>query len=250
MSDPVRRRARVILGATCYADAEPGLQIAVLLAQSIGANIEGCLVADEAAIAAASLPRARSVSLSGQPIPSVDAGALMAAFRADARLFEHRLLDAARHASLQSAFQQARGALTGVLEGLAAAEDVIVYGMQRMLRSTARRDAPLVLVATDSVPGTGILKLAVDLARRMQTRLVVLAESTFVEEVRAALDALPEGTAAEVAPITAETPLLTRVDRMSPAAVLLGGGGPGMPPVPRLIEAARCPVILPMQEAV
>ncbi|MDW3118730.1 MAG: hypothetical protein R8G60_13845 [Roseovarius pacificus] len=172
-----KRPARVLLGATCYTDAEGTMQIAVLAAREIGAELHGLLVVDESILAAASAPRARSVGFSGARIAQITAEQMQAAFRADARRFREQLLRAARGASLGAGFRQERGRLAAVLEQGAGAGDLIVYGFRR-----APRDSDCVILiasATDSAPR--LTALAAHLSEGLGKPLIVLVPAQTAE---------------------------------------------------------------------
>ncbi|NNE51865.1 MAG: hypothetical protein HKN30_05620, partial [Sulfitobacter sp.] len=76
---PSTTRTRVVLGATCYADAAASLQVALVLAKQISADIHGCLVTDDAILASVSYPNARAVAYSGRSFHSVSEQSMRAA---------------------------------------------------------------------------------------------------------------------------------------------------------------------------
>ena len=233
------RRAHVILGATCYADAEASLRVAVVLARQIGGEIHGCLVTDEAILASVAHPRARAVAYSGHSLTKVTSKTMHAAFRSDARLFKDRLLRAARQASLDSKFSEASGRLTGVLQDKAKAGDLIVFGFRRAIRDGDR----VVLVAGDTPPDTDLLNLGVQLSATLGKRLTLFTVPEFTAEITSRLSELAV-TTYDLLPFTGNEELLVELDRMSPSAVVLGLGASDHPSVMRLVDAARCPVIV------
>ena len=109
-------RHRVVLGATCYADAEGGLTVAIELARHAGAELHGLLVQDEASLSAVRVMRARVLSFSGEPAAEVSEQALLSAYRADARRFAERLRGAARMARLRAEFRAVEGRLWDVVQ--------------------------------------------------------------------------------------------------------------------------------------
>lgn len=232
-----KRPARVLLGATCYTDAEGTMQIAVLAAREIGAELHGLLVVDESILAAASAPRARSVGFSGARIAQISAEQMQAAFRADARRFREQLLRTARGASLGAGFRQERGRLAAVLEQGAGAGDLIVYGFRR-----APRDSDcVILIASATDPAPRLTALAAHLSEGLGKPLIVLVPAQ-TAEVRPA----PLAGLAGVDVIAFDTPeaLLARLERCRPAVVVASGPYAALPPVARLLDAARCPLIL------
>ncbi len=240
-SDDLSRRAHVILGATCYADAEASLRVAVVLARQIGGEIHGCLVTDEAILASVAHPRARAVAYSGHGIAKVTSKSMQAAFRSDARLFEDQLFRAARQASLDSKFSEASGRLTGVLREKAEAGDFIVFGFRRAIRDGDR----IVLVAGDKRPETELLNLGGRLSAALGKRLTILAAPEVTAEITSRLSELAV-TTYDLWPFNGNEELLVELDRMSPSAVVIGLRSSDLPSVMRLVDAARCPVVVPV----
>lgn len=231
---------RVILSATCYADAEAALHLAVLLARQVGAGLHGLLVSDEAILEAARHPHARAVSFSGQAVSQVTVETMRAAFRADARLFEKRLVQAARDAVLDTGFSAIGGRLMAVLAQITGARDIVVVGFRRALREG---DA-LILVLGDRNPDSGQLSLALHLAAAAHKRLVVFATPRWEEEIVAAFRRDSGVRHNEYRPYLGTGNLLRELERMSPAALIIATGQDEALPVTALINAARCPVIL------
>ena len=233
-------RARVILGATCFADAEASLQIAVVLAKQINGELYGVLVTDDAILASVSTPHARTVSYSGRSLPNVTEKSMHAAFSADARLFEKRLVGAAQSASLVSGFSEARGRLTGVLSEDAAAGDLVVFGFRRIVADGDR----VVLVFGGTPPDPDLLNLGAHLSKTLRKPLTVFAAPEFETDITARLSELSV-TTCDLQPFTGVGTLLIQLEMMTPAAVVVGFDISGFSSVMRLIDAARCPVVVP-----
>ncbi|MDI3338084.1 hypothetical protein QKW60_16875 [Defluviimonas aestuarii] len=239
MSETASPHARVILSATCYADAEAALHLAVLLARTAGAGLHGILVSDETILSAAAHPHARAVSFSGQAVTQVTVETMHAAFRADARLFQKRLTEAAQKAVLETSFSAIRGRMMAVLARSAEARDIIVIGFRRSIKDG---DA-LVLVLGDRDAGHDQLAFALQLSALTRKRLIVFATPRREGEVVAIL-ARQRGNLHEYRPYLGTANLLRELERMSPAAVIIATGQEEVPPVGALINAARCPVVL------
>jgi hypothetical protein len=238
---PAARRARVILGATCSVDAMGTLQIAVQIARRRGADLHGLLVTDEAILAAASGPRARAVAFFGGQIAPISPARMLDAFRADARRFETALLRAAQAASLHAAFRQAQGRLATALDDAAGAGDLLVYGFARPERGA---DC-VVLLCDGTAPDADLTELAAQLASHPDRPLVALCPPGAEAALRAALDvhAAPGAQAPVVVPVADPSALLDQLERRRPAAVIAAAPRDALPPVGRLLDAARCPVI-------
>ncbi len=218
-----RVRRRVVLGATCYADAEGGLGIAVELARHAGAELHGLLVREEASLSAVRVFRARAVSFTGEPSAEVTETALLNAYRADARRFAERLGGAARLARIAAEFRATEGRLWDAVQKAAGPGGVAVFGYRRALGDSG--SVVLVLGQGRAAPG-----FAAPLATGLKKRLLVLSEAS-----------PPPGVEGER--FKGPDELLRRLDALSPAAVIVAADPAALPPPTRLVEAARCPVV-------
>lgn len=216
-------RRRVVLGATCFADAEGGLHIAVELARHAGAELHGLLVREEASLSAVRVFRARAVSFTGEPAAEVTETALLRAYRADARRFAERLGGAARLARVAAEFQATEGRLWDAVQKAAGPGGVAVFGYRRAVGDSG--SVVLVLGQGRAVPA-----FAAPLAAGMKKHLVILSEG-----------AQPARAAGEV--YHGPDELLQRLGALSPAAVIVAADPATLPPAARVVEAARCPVV-------
>jgi len=208
------QHGRVILCATCYLDAEAAMSLATELAGQTGAALHGMLVHDTATLSASFGMASAVVSYSGVRATGVTMEDMLGAFRADARRFRDRLQRLARDASLSAAFQEAEGPLTAAVQATATPGDVIVFGFKPL--ALGAHDLVLVLEDNGTVP-----EFAQNLARKLNKQLVVM-------------------------PLTGQMQqdMLDRLDRMAPAAVILVSANPDLRSLTRIIETARCPVIV------
>ena len=230
-------RARVILGASCYPDAEAALALALDLARQLGAELHGVFVR-ETAVLAAGYAHSRVVSYSGQRETGLTAGALARAFRADARRFEGLLARRAKAAALVSSFREAEGHLQEELRRSAAAGDILISGFKPIL--TAAGCIAVILAEGQAVPG-----FALRLARTVRKPLVALvACAPQAQPGSAAAPAGPPGDVAETRLCAEPGVLLRQLEHMSPAAVIVAAPLAGLPPPARIQEAARCPLVL------
>ncbi|MHA6265109.1 hypothetical protein ACXYMO_18055 [Arenibacterium sp. CAU 1754] len=232
-------RTRVILGATCFADAQSALSLAVELAKQMNAELHGLLVQDEAIADAMTNPQALAISFSGARSVSLNPASMLAAFRADARQFEAQLLRCAKAAALGSAFRATEGRLTHVVEQTAAAGDLIVFGYRR----TIRDGGDLVLILGDDGIVKSPARIGAALSRRLGKSLSVFVREGHEAEARNRL-AEYGLSAPQIIGYTGTGALLSALDRMAPAAVIAAMDQPDLPPVARLVDVARCPVIL------
>jgi len=226
---PKRRPTRVILGATCYADAEAGIAVAVGLARVLSGELQGLLVEEESIVAYAGLPFARVIGPGGRAEGGLSAERMRAAFRRDARAFERRLAEAAGAAALGWSFAARPGRLATVLGEIAGAGDFILLGHRAARPSEGE---VVFLPAPDGDPALGALaeRLAGALGRPLR---VLAGTAGAAAPVGAALERLPTRAA-----------VMVRLARLSPAAVLAEAGAVAPGDVTDLAETARCPVIV------
>lgn len=235
MTDPehTSRGPRVVLGATCYVDAEGALSLAVALARSMKADLHGLLVQDEAILSAANRPRAQAVSYSGLGTTGITADAMQQAFEADARRFEQMITAAARAAAVSAAFRADAGGLAEALRQTARAGDLAVFGFRRATRDSG--SLVLLLGERDDAP-----EFAAPLAKALGKRLVLLR---YGQQNATVAHLASHGTGPEALFANTAQTVLRHLERLSPAAVIMTAYHPDMPPISRIIDAARCPVI-------
>ena len=196
--------ARVVLGATCYAEAHAALAIAVRVATRLGGEVQGLLVEEEAALAVAGRPGARIVTPGGRLLTGVGAEHMARAFLSDAQRIERELEAAA--GALSWSFARRAGRRAAVLAAALAAGDVLVLGGEA-LRAQAgsvvyvagpRPDPELEEIAADLAEALG-LPLRVLLPPAPEAALARLAgrpveRATSAEALRAALSMLRAGS--------------------------------------------------------
>ena len=236
-------RTRVVLGATCYADAAASLQVALVLAQQISGDLLGCFCADDAIIASVSYPNARAVSYSGRRFPSVSAQSMRAALHADARKFEEHLISEARRASLRAAFTRARGPLSDVLQQAPGAGDLVVFGFRRGLDG----GDSIAVLCGEGRPDPQALALGAALSRRFGKTLSIFTTPAFHGDIADHLSEL-HVPRYDLQPYTGIDAARARLDRMSLAALVVGVELPDVAAALRLMDAARCPVVVPIHK--
>lgn len=246
-SDNSIRRHRVILGATCYADAEAALHLAIELAKRTGAELQGLLVSDDTALSAATRPNARAVSFSGATMTRVTVDTMRTAYRGDARLFETQLLRRAAAASVRHGFRAMEGRLSRVLMETADAGDVIIFGYHR-----AVRDGDSIVIVLDpevgGVDGDEALRLAAGLSEALHKRLIVFPGNDGQREIAATMAG--RGVfSPEIRPFGDAQSLLRHLEGMSPSAVIFATQNPDPALMTRIVDAARSPVIVPVSDA-
>ncbi|MDH3264640.1 MAG: hypothetical protein OEM24_11645 [Paracoccaceae bacterium] len=159
--------ARVVLGATCYAEAHAALAVAVRVATRLGGEVQGLFVEEEAALAVAARPGARIVTPGGRLLTGVGAERMARAFLSDARRFERELGAAA--GALSWSFARRAGQRAAVLAAALAAGDVLVLGGE-----APRAPAGSVVYLAAPRPDPELEEVAADLAEALGLPLRVL----------------------------------------------------------------------------
>lgn len=228
-------RARVILGASCYPDAEAALVLALELASQLGAELQGVFVR-ETTVLAAGYAQSRVVSYSGRRETGLTAGAIAKAFQTDSRRFKGLLSARAGAAALVSSFREAEGHVQEELRRVSQAGDILIFGFKPILRVAG-------CIAVILAEGQGVPDYAVRLTRKTGKPLVAL--------IACAAGAAPDAGLAGQADSGLETrfctlpdALLRQLEQMNPSAVIVAAAPADLPPAARIQEAARCPLIV------
>ncbi|UWQ35343.1 hypothetical protein K3555_22715 (plasmid) [Leisingera sp. M527] len=228
-------RARVILGASCYTDAEAALVLAMELARQLGAELQGVFVR-ETAVLAAGYAHSRAVSYSGQRETGLTGAALAKAFQADARRFRGLLSARAAAAALESSFREAEGHVQEELRRVSQAGDILIFGFKPILRAAGR-------IAVILAAGQGVPDYTQRLARKAGKPLVALVACPAGAEPVPA-PAGQEDSGLETRFCAQPEALLRQLEHMNPAAVIVAAPLADLPPATRIQDAARCPLIL------
>ena len=134
----ISHRPRVVVSATCFADADAAIKIATRLAQTIGGEVLGILVEDESISRFAELPFAKVLAFpagSHQPdMPQVNSRAMQIAFQRDAGDFRRILAKTARDSSVDWQFESKRGKIVSIMSSTARKGDLVLLGYQQARR--------------------------------------------------------------------------------------------------------------------
>ncbi len=215
MSAPVRERWRILIGAVSFADAESVLRLAEKISTVLTLDLGGLLIEDSDATGS---PQARLVTLSGNlvPGPSVEQAGVIA--RAEARAFRAALSRLADARGVGWSFETRTGGLVSGLIGESRGWDLLAIGY----RQTHRPSGRIILLGAERGEGG---------------------------EAEAVVDALAAtlGTRVERLPRPDDDDTLDRLSRSHAAAVVVelsDGEVLAEDALQRLIDAARCPVLI------
>lgn len=169
---------RIVIGASCYADTVPALDLAVNLAKGTNSRLEGLLLEEDAFFELAAWPSQKAISLRSGRLENITPTLMKEAFRRDAEIFRKTLATAAEQAALEWKFEQRRGSVENIIENTRSEFDIVLLGFQQLTRA---RPNILLIASTDAeksdlrnlaerLPGQKTLKveeLSVDLANNL-----------------------------------------------------------------------------------
>lgn len=238
---------RIILGATCFADADSAIAIAVDLAREIDGEIKALLIEEEAISHFSSLPFARTVSVSGEPSEEVTPELMRKAFDRDARVFRQTLGSAAKRATLEWSFEERKGEFKSILEQDAVEGDFVLVGYQSLGRSSSNE---VLLVEDVTSADNDLVKLASQIANAMSSSLsaAILSHDKANARSRASeLRGLLANAGIHVASILAsnnKSATLDYIQNNKLTAVVTSEITAKALGLDALLSAGRCPVLL------
>ncbi|PCI05060.1 MAG: hypothetical protein COB78_00060 [Hyphomicrobiales bacterium] len=233
---PVRR---IIIGATCFIDANAAIPIAVQLASQSNGEIEGLLVEDEAILDYAASPSARVVNLKGSSIERVTQGKMLDAFRRDASAFKKMLSASAGDAFVTWTFQSWRGQFTSLIDRTTNAGDMVLFGYSRAKLSPGE----IIVVCDDVTAPEALINVAVKIAAERRLPLVILLPPSINETVAKYLNRMNMDQS-HISIVSGADEVLEYLSKRSPIAVLLSKSRLLDMGLRILMDAARCPVIV------
>ena len=148
-----QKKRRIVLGATCFADASSAIDIAIGLAKPTGAKIDAMLIAETAITHFSSFPFARTISKTGQSIQKVTPEAMQKAFRQDAISFRTTLAKATQKAALDWSFKEVEGEIDTFLDSAPDETELVLLGFQNIQK---RKTSKILAVESveEKLPGS------------------------------------------------------------------------------------------------
>lgn len=244
MSDSVKTH-RIVIGATCYADATSAIEIGCFLAQSTNGELRAVLIEEEAVFDLSARPSARVVPVGGLSRP-VTPEEMFEAFRRDAAAYEKAIREGAAKRALRWSFEKRRGAFPVEMDNDLTTGDLIIFGRQVLRRGLG--EVLVVDYANDL--DVSLVEMAANVAREMRLPLHVVL-------LRHAPDAailVSDHARSRMQRLASNVTILEDDDtfgalpaaiRRGPAATLMISAALARDiGIGRLLDAARCPVIL------
>jgi hypothetical protein len=213
----VKNSGRVIISATCFADASSAIELATFLAKKLKLEIKAYFIEDESAFGATNLPFARATSITGGS-SKVTHAEMRDAYLRDAKTYEIALSNAARTAALNWSFEQMKGHPETLLVDARAKGDLILFGFQKL----QKQKGVIGVIQESELPNSELTKLGASLSRTLGLPLktVTVPVCNPTEDV---LNFLQDNS-------------LTAIIMSHKTALSLG--------ISTVLEAGRCPVIV------
>ncbi|WP_299567722.1 hypothetical protein [uncultured Sulfitobacter sp.] len=227
---------RILVGAGSFADAAAALRLVERLPSRFRKGLGGVLVEEVATLATCQMPHQRIVMLSGATIIPPGLDQLRTLMKADARAFRKSLARAAFPVGADCVLAQDKGELVGTALRAAASWDILVIGYRQVHKIPGKI---VVLEMVDQSSQT-MKDVSEALSHQLSTNRVVFSVGSRAE------DKVDPPSAGEVRFARFEDALaaLTRTHAQAVLIDLSDGPVRTRGDLARLVEAARCPVLV------
>ncbi|MGO4916330.1 hypothetical protein [Pseudogemmobacter sp. W21_MBD1_M6] len=160
---------RIVIGASCYADAMRAIPLAAILASWAKSDLRGVLVEDTQTLVIAELPFSRGVTAAGTRVASVTRQQIELSLSGDARAFQTDLARRAKEGLRDWTFETLHGEV--MAQTLAAADqgDIVLIGHRRLHEHIG----PIAWLCDPDQTTRRSFDIAAALARNLQTPLAV-----------------------------------------------------------------------------
>lgn len=162
-------RQRIVIGASCYADAMRAIPLAAILANRAESDLRGVLVENTQTLVIAGLPFSRGVTAAGTRMASVSRQQIELCLSGDARAFQAELARRAKEGLRDWTFETLHGEV--MAQTLAASDqgDIVLIGHRRLHEHIG----PIALLCQPDQMPRRSFDIAAALAHDLQTPLVV-----------------------------------------------------------------------------
>lgn len=241
-------RTRIVVAATCFADADPAIRIAVSLARRLDGDIRALLIEDEAVLQSAALPFARALLGSERSSRPVTQGDMQSAYLRDARRIEGSLEVATRQSAVRWSFERRPGRARALLDQAAGSGDLVLLGHHQQRPGIGE----IVLLDTSHPPREDLVKLGAELARETGSVLRLFTDVPVQDGLVGGADDPPRrflsGRSFVVQERAADRErFLAHIARSRPHAVLMGRTDALELGAETVSEIARCPVMVDLR---
>lgn len=231
MTRTVHTALRILVGASSFADADAALHIVERLTDTVWVGLGGVLVEEEM-LEICQIPNQRVIQPSGTITMPPNKAQLRTLMQADARAFRKSLARTARPTGTEWVFAQERGDLVQASLHAAANWDVLVLGY----RQVHKRRGKIVIFGTHGTGDSAMNAIARWLSSQLNT-----------EGIYFSFNDVPEPATGGVVRFDILDDSLKALTHMNAEAVLVDlrqGAVRTQSDLARVLEAARCPVIV------
>lgn len=221
-----QKHRRIIVGATCFADADAAIEMAANLARMVKGEVLGLLVEDDSILDYADLPFAKILTFQHGKVQPVTRKTMDSAFQRDARNFERRLANAAEQIAVKWSFERKRGQMMPLLHSAASAGDFIFLGYKK----TGLPRGEIVYIDFVGKASDPVLDLSKAISGEMRLGLKTINLSEIESQNNGNI-----------------TNTLNYLRKTSPTAVIVVTDNRHNLDLLDILETARCPVILSVQ---
>ncbi len=227
---------RILVSAGSFADAAAALRIVQQLPASFFAGLGGVLVEEGDIIATCQIPDKRIVLFSGTTVSAPNLSQLRTVLKADARAFQRSLARTAGPSGTSWVFAQDQGELVSTSLRAAAGWDVLILGYRQIHRVAGK----IILLETSGRPSDDLATASWRLAQHSGAdRLVFTVKSQAGAPARR-----PTENTIEFDTLGDALRVLTRTHAQAVLVDLRTGPVRNQADLSRLLEAARCPLIV------
>jgi len=231
MTEHSLRARRILIGASCFADALSALRLVDAAEDLPPTDIRGLLFAEVPPEESAGSSGRRVVTPSGALVAAPSGRRAQALIAADAKAFQHQIACMAQSCAASWSFEMRAGELVEGVWGAEEAHDLLLVGC----RPGHLRKGKVVLLTASGETSVEAKALAEALGRRLTAEVVLLALGP--------AEAPGGGHQGEDSPLRA---LHSRLNRINAEAVVmdLAAAGFRSPELLRaVLAAARCPLL-------
>ncbi len=242
---------RIIIAASCYADATRAIPMAAGLAQWAGTDLHGILVEQDEALTTVGMFSARLITSTGAQVAAPTLPQMRRSLASDARVFEAEL---AKLANLcRWTFERLQGDLMARMRAAAKPGDILLVGHHGFYRHLGA----VMLIHSPGQAQHRAFDIASELARSQNAPIFICAAIPDRKQrrlVSAELDAMLRranipGSIAHIFDSNVE--ILDRINRSSAVAVIIDAqAGPFKSDADMrlLLDVARCPLVIVSSE--
>jgi len=235
---------RIIISATCFADADASMGIAEVIAQIVKSDVLGLLVEEESILRFADLPSATVVALQSRTRQPVTPDAMGKAYQRDANAFKTILARTAKNASINWSFHHKCGQLIPLIKSVALKGDLILLGHQLTRMSSGE----IVCLCYDEDNEKGLRNLAVKVARQLRSPIHSIIAMKSAKSRRPISAGMQEYGSQTSSNYFHEDEVLDYLGKASLKAVFVSAGPNQKIDINKIFEAARCPIIFSLDD--